>query len=439
LPLNEEVVVARFLNACNQSSFPPLIRGDFAMKKLAILCIVSALVGAAVSRFLPVGGHTAGQDASDTAENSRIVQPNKSPAAQSDRGPGEKIVDLVEGGRTDGVIPARDEFLTPEERVNIAVYEKVNRSVVNINTKTVRGDPFTMFFEAPAEGAGSGSVLDKQGHILTNFHVIEGARDIEVTLYDGNTYEASPVGVDPDTDMAVIKIEAPVESLFPVVLGDSTDLRVGQRVFAIGNPFGFERTLTVGIISSLNRTIRSRSDRRIRSIIQTDAAINPGNSGGPLLDGRGQVIGVTTAIYSNTGQSSGIGFAIPASAVRRIVPQLIERGRVVRPSIGITKVVETEAGLVIAALADEGPAEQAGLRGFRLVTKRRRQGPFVYERTYVDRSAADVIVAFDGEAVSSADQFLDMTESRKPGDRVTLTIVRDGERSDVVVTLGADE
>ncbi len=417
------------------------------MKKLAILCIVSALVGAAVSHFLPAMTHTAGQDSGVAFDNLPLVQPDESQTAPTGKSPaalpaprsGKKIVDLPKSGRTNGVIPAKDEFMTPEERVNIAVYENVNRSVVNINTKTVRGDPFGMFFEAPAEGAGSGSVLDKQGHILTNFHVVEGARDIEVTLYDGNTYEASPVGVDPDTDMAVLKIEAPAESLFPVTIGDSVDLRVGQRVFAIGNPFGFERTLTVGIISSLNRTIRSRSDRRIRSIIQTDAAINPGNSGGPLLDGRGQVIGVTTAIYSNTGQSSGIGFAIPASAVRRIVPQLIERGRVVRPTIGITKVVETEAGLVIAALADGGPAEKAGLRGFRLVTKRQRQGPFVYERTYVDRSAADVIVAFDNEKVTSADQFLDMTESRKPGERVTLTIVREGQRMNVAVVLAADE
>ncbi|NIL98841.1 MAG: trypsin-like serine protease [Planctomycetales bacterium] len=328
--------------------------------------------------------------------------------------------------------------LTPEERVNVGVYERVNRSVVNINTRSVRADPFFMF-ETPSEGAGSGSVLDKQGHILTNFHVVEGSREIQVTLFDGATYDARPVGVDATTDLAVLQIDAPPESLFPVTLGDSTALQVGQRVFAIGNPFGLERTLTVGIISSLNRVIRARNQRAIRSIIQTDAAINPGNSGGPLLDSRGELIGVNTAIASRTGQSAGVGFAIPVSAVRRIVPQLVRRGRVTRAEIGISRVVETENGLVIAATVDGGPADKAGLQGFRLVKKRRRQGPFVYEQTYVDRSAADRILAVGGVAVTSADQFLDLIESNPPGKTVTVTIIRAGQRIDVSVVLEAGD
>ncbi len=281
--------------------------------------------------------------------------------------------------------------------------------------------------------------MDKDGHILTNFHVVEGSREIQVTLFDGMTYDARPVGVDATTDLAVLQIDAPAASLFPVTLGDSTDLRVGQRVFAIGNPFGLERTLTVGIISSLNRVIRARNQRRIRSIIQTDAAINPGNSGGPLLDSRGELIGVNTAIASRTGQSAGVGFAIPVSAVRRIVPQLIRNGRVIRAEIGISRVVETENGLVIAATVDGGPAAQAGLQGFRLIKKRRQQGPFVYEQTYIDRSAADRIVAVAGVAVTSADQFLDLIESNLPGSTVTVTIVREGRRLEVAVVLAAGD
>ena len=200
-----------------------------------------------------------------------------------------------------------------------------------------------------SEGEGSGVVLDRQGHILTNFHVVDGAREIQVTLYDGKTYDARVVGKDPATDVAVLKIEAPPASLFPVVLGNSAQLRVGQRVFAIGNPFGLERTLTTGIISSLDRSLPSRrSGRSLKSIIQIDAAINPGNSGGPLLDSHGRMIGMNTAIASKTGESAGVGFAIPVSTIARVVPQLIEKGRVRRPEAGIMRVYQTEQGLLIA-------------------------------------------------------------------------------------------
>ena len=325
--------------------------------------------------------------------------------------------------------------LTAEERVNIAVYENVNRSVVNINTKGVRGESFFLI-EIPSEGAGSGSVLDKQGHILTNYHVIEGAREIQVTLFDGKEYGAELVGEDPSTDVAVIHIKAPATSLYPVVLGDSTRLKVGQRVFAIGNPFGLERTLTTGIISSLNRSLPSRNGRTIKSIIQIDAAINPGNSGGPLLDSHSRLIGMNTAIASRTGQNTGVGFAIPVTSIGRVVPQLIQRGRVLRPEIGIARVYQTERGLLIATLTQGGPAEAAGLRGPRLVRERRRQGPFTYEYQSMDRSAADLIVAVDGEKIVSADEFLSAIESKRPGDEVTLTVVREGRETPVRVRLG---
>jgi len=246
--------------------------------------------------------------------------------------------------------------VTDEERVNIAVYESCNRSVVNINTKVVTE---SLFFDIPSEGAGSGSVLDQHGHILTNFHVVDGAQDIQVTLYDGKTYSASLVGKDPTNDIAVIRIEAPPQSLFPVVPGDSKNLRVGQNVYAIGNPFGLERTLTTGIISSLNRTLPVRKGRSLKSIIQIDAAINPGNSGGPLLDAHSRLIGVNTAIASATGQNTGVGFAVPVNTISRVVPQLIANGRVTRPEVGIGKVFQTEKGLLIATLVPGGPAEKA--------------------------------------------------------------------------------
>ncbi|HEY5315420.1 MAG TPA: trypsin-like peptidase domain-containing protein [Pirellulales bacterium] len=333
---------------------------------------------------------------------------------------------------------ALDSDLTAEERVNVAVYENVNRSVVNINTKGVRGEAFFLF-EIPSEGAGSGSVIDKSGHILTNYHVVEGAREIQVNLFDGKTYAAEIVGEDPSTDVAVIHIQAPATSLFPVTLGDSTRLKVGQRVFAIGNPFGLERTLTTGIISSLNRSLPSRNGRTMKSIIQIDAAINPGNSGGPLLDSHSRLIGMNTAIASRTGQNTGVGFAIPVTSIARVVPQLIEKGRVVRPEIGIARVYQTERGLLIATLTPGGPAEAAGLRGPRMVRERRRQGPFVYESQSLDRTAADMIVAVDGQKIVSADEFLSAIESKRPGEEVALTVVRDGRETLVRVRLGESQ
>jgi S1-C subfamily serine protease len=325
---------------------------------------------------------------------------------------------------------------TPEEQTNIAVYEAVNRSVVNINTKAVAAGLFLM--EVPSEGAGSGIVLDRQGHVLTNFHVVDGAREIQAMLYDGSAHAARIVGVDPATDVAVIKLDAPEAILHPVTFGTSNDLRVGQRVFAIGNPFGLERTLTTGIISSLNRSLPTRTGRTIKSIIQTDAAINPGNSGGPLVDSGSRLIGMTTAIASRTGQSAGVGFAIPVGTLTRIVPHLIAKGKVIRPDAGIARVYQSDAGLVVAELAPDGPAERAGLRGFKVVRERRRQGPFTVETMRVDRTGADLIVAVAGQAVRTADDFLSAVESRNPGEQVLITVQREGHQLDVPVLLDAE-
>lgn len=326
---------------------------------------------------------------------------------------------------------------TPEELTNIAVYDAVNRSVVNINTKATVSAGFFLV-EVPSEGAGSGIVVDKLGHVLTNYHVVEGAKEIQVMLYDGSSHAATIVGHDPATDVAVIRVAAPVEVLEPVHFGSSSDLRVGQRVFAIGNPFGLERTLTTGIISSLNRSLPARNGRTIKAIIQTDAAINPGNSGGPLLDSSSRLIGMNTAIASRTGQSSGVGFAIPVGTLARIVPQLIERGKVTRADAGIARVYQTDHGLLVASLVPDGPAERAGMRGFKVVRERRRQGPFMAETERVDRSGADLIVAVAGVAVKNADDFLSQVETRNSGEEVLITVEREGHRLDLPVVLAAE-
>ncbi|MFM8289985.1 MAG: S1C family serine protease [Planctomycetaceae bacterium] len=331
-------------------------------------------------------------------------------------------------------LPFEEGGLTAEERVNVAVYATVNRSVAHITTRGTR-EAGLFSIDIPTEGSGSGSVIDQQGHILTNNHVIEGARQVAVTLSDGKLYEARFVGADPLNDIAVIRIEAPPDDLHPVEIGDSRGLRVGMRVFAIGNPFGLERTLTTGVISSLDRTLEIRDNRTIKSIIQIDAAINPGSSGGPLLDSHGRLIGINTAIASKTGQSAGVGFSIPVSIVARLLPQLISRGRVIRPEIGIAKVYQTERGLLIYRLAPGGPAERDGLRGPQ--TRVRRRGPFVTESE--DKLSADLIIGVDGQTIQTADDFLSAIEAHQPGERVVVRVLRAGKELEIPVTLGGEE
>jgi S1-C subfamily serine protease len=332
---------------------------------------------------------------------------------------------------------ADDLDLTPEERVNIAVYEKANRSVVNITTKASR--EALLVFEVPLEGSGSGSVLDKHGHILTNYHVVEGAQQISVALHTGNSYDAEVVGKDPPNDIAVLKISAPADDLEPVEVGNSSRLRVGQMIYAIGNPFGLERTLTRGIISSLNRSLPARGGRTMRSIIQIDAALNRGNSGGPLLDSRGRLVGMNTAIASSTGENTGVGFAIPIDTIQRVVPQLIQHGKVSRPDIGISRVYQSEEGLLIATLTPGGPAERAGLRGFRLTTQTKRRGPFTYEEKVLDRNSADRIVSVNGENIKTADDLLSQIEAHRPGEEVVLGIMRQDQQFEVRVLLAGGE
>jgi S1-C subfamily serine protease len=388
------------------------------MKRIAVLCMVSAVLG----------GFAALRWRNPSLTDSRSVAQEQMPWPDS----GAAIVPQPMDG-TPPTVPV--DSYTPDEQINIFVYQQVNKSVVNINTKGVSGNALLMF-EIISEGEGSGIVIDRSGHVLTNFHVIEGAREIRVTLFDGKDYTAKLVGGDADTDVAVLKIDAPAESLFPAVFGNSSNLLVGQRVFAIGNPFGLERTLATGVVSSLNRSLPGRRGRRsLRSIIQIDAAINPGNSGGPLLDSHARMIGMNTAIASKTGESAGVAFAIPINTIARIVPQLIQNGHAQRADSGIAKVLPTERGLLIIALVPGGPAERAGLQGPR-VTRKKRQTLFGSEEYItVDRSAADLIVAVDGHPIKTADDFLEGVEAKQPGEQVVITVIRAGQPVQVPVKL----
>lgn len=401
------------------------------MNRQLTLMLLAALLGAGVAT---VYHQTAAQrrlTAQEPPGRPPLVRPAE--PVPTPRRPVPGLGDLLAGTFAGSGL---EEF-TPEERTNILVYEKANRSVVHITTRASQRE--LLFLEIPAEGTGSGSVLDKHGHILTNYHVVEGAQQIRVTLHSGDSFEAVVIGSDPPNDVAVLRIEAPPEDLVPIELGDSSRLRVGQIVYAIGNPFGLERTMTTGIISSLNRSLPGRGPRTMKSIIQIDAALNRGNSGGPLLDTRGRLIGMNTAIASSTGENTGVGFAIPVDTIKRVVPQLITTGKVIRASAGILRVALTERGLQIAALEPDGPAERAGLRGFRVVREQRRRGPFLYEERRIDRSQADIIVAVDGEKATTPDAFLSLIERHLPGEQAIITVLRAGRLVDVPVTLGAGE
>lgn len=318
--------------------------------------------------------------------------------------------------------------LSQEERATIDVFKRVSRSVVFIENTAIKRDPWSLnLFEVP-QGNGSGFVWNTSGHIVTNFHVVYDADEVRVILADQSQYAARLVGVDPDHDLAVLQIQAPKEHLVPVPVGSMKDLQVGQRVLAIGNPFGLDHTLTTGIVSALGRTIESMTGRTIRGVIQTDAAINPGNSGGPLLDGFGRLIGMNTQIMSPSGAFAGIGFAVPVDIINRIVPQLIQYGRVMRPSLGVRFIPTPVSmgwgveGLVIADLLPQGPLAQAGLQG---LTQGRRG----------EVTLGDVITAIDGTPIRSVDDLLDVLDRHRAGDQVVVEYDRRGERRRATVTL----
>jgi len=326
--------------------------------------------------------------------------------------------------------------LTEDEKNNIAVYEKVSEGVVNITSTAMQLD---FFFNAyPTQGSGSGSIIDTQGHILTNHHVVAEAQKLEVTLGDGSKWPATLVGSDPDNDLAVIKIDAPKVKLKVIPMGDSKNLRIGQKVLAIGNPFGLQSTLTTGIISSVGRTIRSVAGTLIENVIQTDAAINPGNSGGPLLNSDGEIIGINSAILSPSGGSVGIGFAIPVNTAKRVVPDLISKGYVTYPWIGATiqslipeiakyLKLNIERGAMIAEVVKGGPAEKAGLIGGK---QRIQVGNTIL------LAGGDIVVKADHQDVKTNDELIHYIREKKPGDTILLKIYRNGSFVDVKVTLG---
>lgn len=328
---------------------------------------------------------------------------------------------------------APGEQLDGEEQNNISVYRKNILSVVNVTSRAMAFDFF--YGLVPQEGQGSGFVIDKEGHILTNYHVIEDARQVEVTLHNRKKYKATVVGTDPAHDLAVIQINAP--DLVPAVLGDSRNLQVGQKVYAIGNPFGLSGTMTRGIVSSI-RPVREPNGAMIDDAIQTDAAINPGNSGGPLMNWHGEVIGINTMILSNVQQNSGIGFAIPINAAKAVLNDLVTLGRVRRPALGVVTIpispelgdemgLPVDYGLLIIQVTPGGSADQAGLRAGK-------------ERAYLGNTpimlGGDLIVAIEGQKIEDEEDLSQMMNNHRAGDTIRMTIYRNKKKMDVSVSLG---
>ena len=331
--------------------------------------------------------------------------------------------------------PPNTEGLGPLEAENVRIYHQAAPAVANIVTKTVEYDFF--YNAVPVEGAGSGFVIDAAGHILTNYHVVENARTIEVTLGDQTRYKATYIGADQRNDIALIKIDAPGKKLAALALGDSRNLQVGQRVLAIGNPFGFQSTLTTGVVSALGRTVQTSDTAFIDEAIQTDAAINRGNSGGPLMNSHGEVIGINSAIYTPTGATAGIGFAIPINTARRVADDLINLGRVRQATLGIqgraiwpglaeALDLPVEHGLLIESTTKGGPAAQAGIQGGNRTVQAGLQQL---------RIGGDVLIAVDNTEITNQLDLGRMLNHHKPGDTITLTIYRDRKKQEVKVTL----
>ncbi|MEM7409236.1 MAG: trypsin-like peptidase domain-containing protein [Myxococcota bacterium] len=331
-------------------------------------------------------------------------------------------------GETPKPLPPLPAELLDSERNTIEVFRRVAPSVVFVSNATTPRGAFRFSADELPQGAGSGFVWDDQGHIVTNYHVVHGGNRFTVTMADGTTYEADLVGIAPRKDLAVLRIE-PDAALRPVLVGDSQQLVVGQKVLAIGNPFGLDSTLTTGVISALGREIESIAGTRIEDVIQTDASINPGNSGGPLLDSGGRVIGVTTAIYSTSGSSAGIGFAVPAATVARLVPELIEHGRVKWAGLGVRVMPDHIAaqwgviGVVVRDVLPGSAAEDAGMRSID-----------------VDRlgnvRALDVITHVAGRPVVRVVDLIDVLDDFEPGDSVKVRFDRDGRSREVEIALG---
>jgi S1-C subfamily serine protease len=319
--------------------------------------------------------------------------------------------------------------LLEDERNTIQVFRRCSRSVAFIINSQVQRDFFTLNEVQIPQGAGSGFVWDDDGHIVTNFHVVENGNAWSVTLADGKRYDAELVGIERPKDLAVLRIKAPSSSLVPLELGDSEHLIVGQKVLAIGNPFGFDQTLTTGVISALGREIQSESGTTITDVVQTDASINPGNSGGPLLDSAGQLIGLNTAIVSPSGTSAGIGFAVPVQTVRQVVPEIIRYGHVRRAGFGIALVPDWFArrygihGVVVRNVPRGSAGDRAGIEGMQV------------DRWGNVRQMGDVIVCIEGKPIETYNDMFQALDKHQAGDRVRIRVSRDGRERDVDVVL----
>jgi S1-C subfamily serine protease len=335
----------------------------------------------------------------------------------------------------DKVAPARPVSprgpLLSEEQAAIAIFEESRASVVYITTLVYQRDFFTFNVQEIPQGTGSGFIWDEEGRVVTNYHVIHEAQDVQVTLSDQSKWKAELVGVAADRDLAVLRIPAPRDKLRPIRIGSSSDLKVGQLVFAIGNPFGLDQTLTTGVISALGREIESLTRRPIKGVIQTDAAINPGNSGGPLLDSAGRCIGINTAIYSPSGASAGVGFAVPIDIVNRIVPQVIRYGKDIRPGLDVelaedyqTRQLGLRRGVLVLSVGRESAAAAAGI----LPTRYDRYGNIVL---------GDVIVSIDVRKVGSTNDFYDILDTFQVGDTVRVGVLRGGREKTLTVKLQA--
>jgi S1-C subfamily serine protease len=391
-----------------------LRRRSFRFRSAALLAVLLALLGPATACRVE-SRHGSGDETAAAGGSAPVVPPAAQPQPAPQPAP--------------RAITARGN-LAADEQATIELFRQAAPSVAYITTLTRGIDRFTLDVQEIPQGTGSGFVWDTSGHVVTNFHVVRGANEARVKLADQTEWKADLVGVAPEKDLAVLRIAAPADTLRPIPLGSSADLAVGQKVFAIGNPFGLDHTLTTGVISALGREIESLAGLPIRDAVQTDAAINPGNSGGPLLDSAGRLIGVNTAIYSPSGAYAGIGFAIPVDTVAWVVPELIHDGRLRRPSLGVEFLPDNYArrfgidGAVVLEVAPGSSAERAGLRP----TRQDRFGRI---------RLGDRVVAVDDEPVHSAADVILLLERHEAGDEVEVRFERDGEERTASVSLAA--
>lgn len=408
--------------------------------------IVGALLACAAFYITKPESQNEGEGTSQTSQvtqaESEESAPQASPVSRE-----EEELSIIESQEvvSASATVAKDSGFSQDEQENISVYEKCNEAVVNITTQVMG---VNWFFEPIVQdgGSGSGSIIDKRGYVITNVHVISNARKITISLFDGTSYEGTVVGQDEESDIAILKFDPPENvKLSTIDFGSSDSLKVGQKVIAIGNPFGLERTMTTGIVSGLGRPIQESSSVIIRNMIQTDAAINPGNSGGPLLDTKGKMIGINTMIISNSGSSAGIGFAVPVSTARRVSNDLLKYGKVRRGTIQIkgyqlTRSIAQYAGLdissgiLVSEVKEGSGAAKAGLKGG---TKAVQYGSrFNYTTIYL---GGDVITKIDNISVASYADYTSALESKRPGDTVSLTVRRDGKDVKLKVTLDGSE